>query len=163
MLVTHDRYFMDQVCNEVLYLHEGGLTRFSGLAQWEAHRQSAGNKARSQDSKSKSAAVSDNTNSLAGSANASGANSSTSFAPTISSSPGEPLKTKKLSYKEQREFEGMEKTIESLESELSDLMGVSGAGEGIDAQKKRFQRIAELQSQVEKLYARWSELEARTK
>src|SRR6185369_8183400 len=45
LLVTHDRYFLDQVATEILAFHtkpgeEGRVTSLSGLAQWEQWHQS---------------------------------------------------------------------------------------------------------------------------
>src|SRR5688500_5380551 len=43
LLVTHDRYFLDQVATQILAFHtrpgeEGRVSSFTGLAQWEAWR-----------------------------------------------------------------------------------------------------------------------------
>ena len=36
LLVTHDRYFLDQVAREILAFHEGKVTSFAGVDQWES-------------------------------------------------------------------------------------------------------------------------------
>src|SRR5581483_6419954 len=43
LLVTHDRYFLDQIATQILAFHtkpgeEGRVTAFAGLDQWEAWR-----------------------------------------------------------------------------------------------------------------------------
>jgi ATP-binding cassette subfamily F protein uup len=58
-------------------------------------------------------------------------------------------KSRQLSYKEKQELEGMEKRILSVESEIESLPP--------DA----YVRMGELHERLEKLYARWSELDAR--
>ncbi len=70
---------------------------------------------------------------------------------------------KRLSYREQREWEGMEAAILAAESELErrraaaeDPAVASDAGE----LTARYAALADAQAEVDRLYARWSELEA---
>ena len=81
--------------------------------------------------------------------------------------PGTPTpepKKKRLSYKEQIEFEKMESVIQGKESELSDLETLSGypqvASNAVELLKVT-EKMGVLQSEIEKLYARWAELESK--
>lgn len=129
-LVTHDRYFLDQVCTQILAFDHGHIERFADLAQWESWHEE----------KSKAENVS---------------------LKNVAKTPPTPSKEKKkLSYKEQKEFDEMEKKIHSLEAKMSDLVAESTKlGSEGKATQKIFFEISTLQSEIEKLYARWSELE----
>ena len=132
ILVTHDRRFLDEVCTKILSIPE--LIPFSDVDQWETwFRTKEGGKA---PKKSASAPA---------------------------SSAPEPKK-KRLSYKEQIEFEKMESVIQGKESELSDLETLSGypqvASNAVELLKVT-EKMGVLQSEIEKLYARWAELESK--
>ena len=72
---------------------------------------------------------------------------------------------KRLSYKEQREFEALPARIEALEAEDRDLQQrVSSPGfyrEGAAAIREALDRVEQLRAERDALYARWAELEAR--
>ena len=74
-------------------------------------------------------------------------------------------RTKKLSFKEQRELDELPAVIEALESEQRALAArVAGAGfykEAADAIKQALARVDELQRELAVVYARWAELDAR--
>jgi ATP-binding cassette subfamily F protein uup len=138
ILVSHDRAFMDQVCSQILLFPE--FISFAGIEQWETWRKdsSRGNQSR-------------------GGAQA--------FRETESSSAPTPSKTsgKKLSFKEQREFDTMEATIleketklEALQTESQDPKIASNSIKLAPLMKE----MAALQAEIETLYARWSELES---
>jgi|SRR5579871_42230 len=67
---------------------------------------------------------------------------------------------KKLSYLEQREWDGMEAKILEAEQELTDrqreLQEAASSGKGLD---EAYERLREIEGRVEELYARWAELE----
>jgi ATP-binding cassette subfamily F protein uup len=75
------------------------------------------------------------------------------------------VKPKKLSFKEQRELDGLPAVIEALESEQRALAAkVAGPefykeGKGTIAQSLK--RVEDLQRELAKVYARWAELEPR--
>lgn len=137
LLVTHDRYFLDAVCNKILAfpLDDTGprrITAFADLAQWESWREDQRTAFRA---KLEPAAKS---------------------APSTAAS----AKPKKRSYKDQLEFDSMEGRIHEAETELKRLEkeaeeSASNAAKLLDLQPK----IAELQQRIESLYARWAELE----
>jgi ATP-binding cassette subfamily F protein uup len=139
LLVTHDRYFLDHVATQILGFHvkpgqEGQVTSFAGLAQWEEwHR-------------GQNAPV----------ARAPRAAEPSSAAPAASP-------RKKLSYQLQREWDGMEARIgeaeakvATLEAELAHPEVVSNAARLIELDAQ----LATARAEVDRLYARWAELEA---
>lgn len=141
LIVTHDRYFLDQTTNQILafgFDDQGNksITSMVGLEQWEAWREEQ----KLISAKPKTAATKAN---------------------TIASSAE---KRKKLSYKEQREFEIMEETIQKAESRLQELTAQSTLPESLSNPKRLVelaQEIAAQQIEVDRLYARWAELLAR--
>ena len=85
---------------------------------------------------------------------------------TISTAPVEArisVKSKKLSYKLQKEFDELPQKIEQLEHQLAQLQVVTSSGDfysqpgGIVEQK--LQELAQLQQQLEDCFERWAELE----
>jgi ATP-binding cassette subfamily F protein uup len=140
ILVTHDRYFMDAVCNDILAfpVSEYGpktLQRFTGYLQYEAwFEQQKSNE------KSKIA----------------------SAAAAAKNSGG---KAVKLSFKEKYELENMEAHIHLKENEMSGLQAellspevLSNSGKLVELTSK----AATLQSEIERLYSRWAELEKKS-
>lgn len=135
ILVSHDRYFLDQVATEILAFTESSaseshLLRFAGYAQWESWLAEG---AKAPLEKSKAQAVEKSAN------------------------------KRRLSFNEKRELEGMETTILKEEERLRALQEASGSPENVANAKKLaelFTEIGELEARIEKLYARWSELEA---
>jgi ABC transport system ATP-binding/permease protein len=139
VLVTHDRFMLDRVSNVVLGLDGlGGAERFGDYLQWDVWQ-------RMQQAKS--------------------TRSATDEAPRSPSLPGVAPPTtakKKLSYLETREFAAMETKIAEAEQELSALRATL-EDPTIMSDAPRLQvtcaQVDETQKKVEKLYARWAELE----
>jgi ABC transport system ATP-binding/permease protein len=77
------------------------------------------------------------------------------------------VKTKKLSFKEQRELDGLPAVIETLESEqralAAKIAGPEFYKEGKETIARSLKRVEDLQRELAKVYARWAELDARTK
>ena len=72
------------------------------------------------------------------------------------------LERRRLSYKEQLEFDRMEETILEKETELGGLEAHSARPEIVSNSVellKTTERMGELQAEIERLYARWAELE----
>lgn len=138
LLVTHDRYFLDQVATKIIAFPEAAnperaLVSFSSLSQWESWYadQVAFLKARA---------------SSAAKANAQAASK----------------KSRKLGYSEQRELDSMEKNIHEIEAKLAKLSQASALPENVSNAVKladMTREMSELQSQIDRLYARWAELE----
>ena len=148
LLVTHDRYFLDQVATKILSFTTIDGTRsskvlaFEGLEQWETWY--AENEA-----KEKAATK--------------GRNAPVAPAPSLAKTTPPPTsaKKKKLSFKELRELESMEATIHQAEAELERVTAESSSQEAFRQPGKMTEitaSMAKLQKDIERLYARWAEL-----
>jgi ATP-binding cassette subfamily F protein uup len=133
VLVTHDRFMLERASTAILALDgQGGTAMFADYAQWEAAREAA-------------AAVPD--------------------APSARAAPErEHARPKRLGYREQREWEGMEQAI--LESERA----LEACQRGVEdpaiasnpsALQERYAALEAARADVDRLYARWAELEGK--
>lgn len=135
ILVTHDRYFMDAVADEILAFpptpeSEKSLEKFASYFQWEVWYEEQVALAKQ---KSKARAK----------AEAGG-------------------QAKKMSYKEKYELENMETVIMKLEQKVEELSKESNSPNVISDHKKLsdiHSALAEAQSELEAKFARWAELE----
>jgi ATP-binding cassette subfamily F protein uup len=132
VLVTHDRYMLDRVSTVVLGLDgQGGAEVFADYSQWEQARAL------------KPARVERE-------------------ATTPRAAAGAPKK--KLGYLDAREWEQMEQKILAAEQSLDAARAAMQAPEVVSDPIALQQRYAEMQAadaEVEKLYARWAELEGK--
>jgi ATP-binding cassette subfamily F protein uup len=140
ILVTHDRYFMDQVAKEIISFHKNpdgntSMERFAGYMQWEEwfeEQKEADLIQKKLEAKEEAKANSN--------------------------------KVKKLSFKEKFELESMESNIQAVEARL-ELKQAESLAPNVTSDVGRVQElyseIAKLQSEVEKMYARWAELEGK--
>jgi len=138
ILVTHDRYMLDRVATTVLGLDgQGGAESFADYSQWESWQ-------------AQRAAVVQATDRAA------------PVAPR-SSGPSPPAK-KKLSYLEAREYAGIEQRIAEAErvlaSKRAELENPAIASDGPRLVVVQAEMEA-AQKNLDKLYARWAELEER--
>lgn len=138
LVVSHDRYFLDRICDQIVAFEDGGVFVQPGNYSYylekkkerEAHAQSA----------------------------------MKVFTPASQQAKPAP-KPKRLSYKEQQELDGMEKTIlaaenavKEMESTLNDpAFFVSRAAEA----PALVEKLASAKKQVSFLYERWAELSKR--
>jgi ATP-binding cassette subfamily F protein uup len=138
VLVTHDRYLLDRVSTRLLALDgRGGAVPYADYAQWEAGRR---------------ASVID--------------------AAPVRTRPASPRATasvekpRRLSYREQREWDEMEARILEAEAVL-EACQQAAADPAIASDHKalsdRITALAAAQTEVDRLYARWAELEAKVK
>jgi ABC transport system ATP-binding/permease protein len=137
LLVSHDRYFVDQVATQILAFHtapdeRGRTTMFADLSQWQSWHASQ----------------------------RTAADAATKKAPARAP---EAAKPKKLSYKDQRDWDTLEARILTAETELSELeaqantpAAVSDASRALELHRAHESKRAE----IDKLYARWAELES---
>lgn len=140
ILVTHDRYFMDQVASQIIAFHKNldgstTLENFAGYLQWEEWFE---------EQKAIQAAETKREIELK-KAEVKGSN-----------------KPVKLSFKEKFELENIESEILGLEEKLEALQKESVSPEVVSQASKvqeLYQQISDLQSLIEKRYARWAELE----
>jgi ATP-binding cassette subfamily F protein uup len=132
VLVTHDRFMLERVSTVILALDgAGGTATFADYAQWEAARRAATPAPRR------------------AAEHASGR---------------ERPRTKRLGYREQREWDGMEQAIldaervvEACRREAEDPAIASDPA----ALQQRYAALEVARADVDRLYARWAELEAR--
>ncbi|MFZ9594739.1 MAG: ABC-F family ATP-binding cassette domain-containing protein [Bdellovibrionia bacterium] len=146
ILVTHDRYFLDQVATQILAFEdrsgESSCVFFSSLDQWEDWHRTQAQKPAAPQAPLKPAASEPGTPSV---------------------SPVE--KKKKLSYNEQRELDSMETKIQQAESSLVEWTQKSELKENQCNPMKLVEiteQMHQLQAEIDRLYARWAELEAKT-
>ena len=136
ILVTHDRLMLDRLCEEILALHgDGEVTRYGEVAQWETARRD-----RLKPSPAKPA-------------------TKAADAPPEREARRKP---KKLSFNEQKEYDGMEAAIAKAEGEVKACeAAVNDPAVATDHVEltKRCETLATAQRRVEQLYARWQELE----
>ena len=139
VLVTHDRYLLDRVSTVVLGLDgEGGAARFADYRQWEEWQSGAGKRTTPTSNVSSTKTQNDS---------------------ETASSP-----KKKLSYLEAREYATIEERVaeaeellQSKRASLEDPAIVSNASELVAAHTA----LEDAQREVDALYARWAELEAK--
>lgn len=139
VLVSHDRTLMDRLCTEVVGLDgRGGAAVYASVDQWLAAYEKS-------ESELRQKAAAD-------------------AAPTrpASAKPA-PSKSRKLNYREQQEWEQMESTILAAEQALAECEAVveRAATAGHVALTDACRALEEAQRTVERLYARWEELEAK--
>ena len=140
VLVTHDRWLLDRVSTILLALDgTGRLEWFADYAQWESAQERAAE-----------SETGGNDDATAPAATDQGAGTATIRKP------------KKLSYREQKEWGTIEETILKAEEQvatcqaaLQDPAVVSNAAE----LQARSDALVEAQAEVERLYARWAELD----
>ena len=153
ILVSHDRHFLDRLVDHLfVFCGDGEVKDFIGsysqyrefIKDYEAEKRA---KAREEERASKSAAV-------AGSLSA-----SSPLDAGASSKPSRPDAPRKLSYKGQRELEQLEKDIESLTAEKSDLESKMNGGLTDPAElQKVTTRFAEVSSELDTKETRWLDL-----
>jgi ATP-binding cassette subfamily F protein uup len=137
VLVTHDRALLDRLCTEILGLDgQGGSRVFADYTQWVAAQRDL----RAAESK---------------------------LAPAPAKAAKAPRgRSRRLSYQEQQEWDGMEERIlEAEEAVAARQREVEEAGRGTDHVRlqESCRALEAAQRIVEQLYERWQELEAKQK
>jgi len=145
LVVSHDRYFLDRICDQVLAFEENGLFVQPGNYSYYLEKKKERD-ARLQSAwrpPSKPTTINNQTS-------------------TINSS-----KPRKLSFKEQRELEGMEAAIMAAESRVQELETTLNDPQfHATRSREAVGMITELEKakvEVTKLYERWEELSSRQK
>ena len=135
-LITHDRFMLERIATEFVGLDDaGGIKEFQTVEQWYAYQRNQENaaKIRHRD-----------------------ATQTTKAAPRKTS-------RRKRSYKDQREYEGMESAILKAEAHVEMLETKAADPQTIADHVKAdatFRELSIAQENVKTLYARWTELEA---
>lgn len=133
LLVSHDRYFMDKTVDSLFIMEEdGNISGFVGKCSEYIEYKEELKKEQLQNQTQQNKEKQENKNS-------------------------EPQKKKKLSYKEQREFEMLDKEIPELESEQKELEEKMASSD-YEVSKKAGQRYNEIQALLKQKYERWEEL-----
>ncbi len=136
VLVTHDRFLLESVSTMVLALDgRGGSEYFADYAQWESARQSA-------------------------------PPPSTKSTASRQAAPKVAKEAKRLSYKEQQEWDRMEAKLLEAENRLAAAQAaVEDPAVATDpvALQERCNELETARLEVERLYGRWAELEAKQK
>jgi ATP-binding cassette subfamily F protein uup len=150
VLVTHDRYLLDRVSNGIVALDgRGGARHYADYDQWDAQRLSQASPAQNS-----SGQDSDRQDPLEKKA-------------PRASMPGEPRSgPRRLSYLEQREWDGLEAAVLEAESRLADARRRaedSAIATDAAALQEALSILGPLQTEVDRLYARWTELDEKQK
>jgi len=141
VLVTHDRYLLDRVCGAILALDGAGARLFADTEQWEENRRAAASTAAAARPVPRKAGP-----------------GGQAARPAAKASP------KRLTHRERQEWDRMEADILAAEEALA---GAQAAAEdpavASDAAvlHERCAALDAARAEVERLYARWAELEAK--
>jgi ATP-binding cassette subfamily F protein uup len=145
LLVSHDRAFLDHVVTSLLVLEGNGEVRefVGGWSDWARWRDARDAAAREAPARGRAGAAA---------------------APAGSTPATPPARVRRLSYKDQREFESLPARIEALESdkaaleaEVSDPAFYAGAQDSVRATLARLEALG---SEIDAAYERWAALEA---
>jgi ATP-binding cassette subfamily F protein uup len=132
VLVTHDRFMLDRLSNVVIALDgAGGAHRFADYAQWEAAR---------------------------------GAIPTRAPGASRQAPARERARRPRLGYLEQRELDGMEAAIlaaESVAASCREAAEEPAIASNPTALQERFAALEKARADVDRLYARWAQLEAK--
>ena len=138
IIVSHDRYFMDKVVDHLLVFRGNGLVKdFPG--NYTQFRESEKLQQREENAREKSALESSQT--------------------TSSAKPRLMEKKRKLTFKERQEFEQLEKDIDTLEQEKSDIETALSSGTiSVDEITVMSKRLPLLNDELDEKSMRWLEL-----
>jgi ATP-binding cassette subfamily F protein uup len=136
LVVSHDRYFLDRVCDQIVAFEDGGVFVQPGNYSYYLEKR--------KERESRAAAA--------------------FSAPAAAGANAPKARVRKLSFKEQRELEGMEEAILTAEERAAELDALlndpsfyitrSQEAAGLQAD------LDALREEITRLYARWEELEA---
>ena len=164
ILVSHDRYLLGEVCNQFLGLLGGGKVQtFGSYSQWlKAWNKADQSSAADQDASPLLIETPLSIESSAAATTGEASKSSANLPGSGKDSPTKAVRTVKLSYKEQREFDGLEGAIGKAEEQLSVAQAQLERPEYASSAEKLAEacRAAEAAKvEVDRLYARWAELD----
>jgi len=164
LLVSHDRYFMDKTVDSLFIMEEdGNISGFVGkCSEYIDYREEKRKEEKAQASSTKDCPVKPDNDKSPHTGND---NSLTSSGECAASSHGltggstSPTK-KKLSFKEQREFEELDAEIPALEAEQKALEEKMASSD-FEEVRKAGERYKEIEALLEEKYPRWEELAER--
>ena len=145
-VVSHDRYFLNRVCTDILAFEGDGRIRHSvGDYDYYLEKKQRAKVAATRES---AAILSINKSAM----------------PSRDTATSKIAKPRKLSFKEQRELEGMEAQIHAVEAEVARIKVCLPTRNFFAKMRRKVNQLTgELDAAKEKvlkLYARWEELEA---
>ena len=146
-VVSHDRYFLNRVCTDLLAFEGDGKIHHS-VGDYDYYLEKK-KKAEQAAARQSAAILAMNKNTAANSVDKKG---------------GRPQGQRKLSFKETRELEGMEAQIHALEAEVVRIEGLFADPEFFRKHAAQVNQLTHeldaAKAKVPQLYARWEELEA---
>ncbi|MEM7125441.1 MAG: ABC-F family ATP-binding cassette domain-containing protein [Chloroflexota bacterium] len=158
VVVSHDRYFMDRTVDSICYYEDGRLgprypspySTFKRLRDDALRTQSIKNEPAkplaAQPNSTKQGSIQQGTNSQ-------------DSAVSSDAQPNQQNRQKKLSWKEEREFEALEETIEKLEARKAELMTeMAQIGNEYTRLQGLSNELENLESELEEKLERWLEL-----
>ena len=154
LLVSHDRYFMDK-CADTLFILEddGSISGFVGkCSEYVEYREE---KRKEEQNKQALRAATEPAERVADKTGASKA--SEDLGAQGETSPSSPKK--KLSFKEQKEFEQLDAAIPALEAEQKELEEKMASSD-FEVARAAGERYNQIAAELEEKYARWEELAA---
>jgi ATP-binding cassette subfamily F protein uup len=143
IVVSHDRYFLDRICDQIVAFEEGGVFVQPGNYSYYLEKR------QQRETLARRFAV----------------NATIVAAPAMVAAAAivKPVKPRKLTFKEQRELDGMEGAIASIERRVTELESLLGNPTFYAERARDVPGVtAELQAakaETVRLYARWEELE----
>jgi len=145
LVVSHDRYFLNRVCTDILAFEGDGKIKHS-VGDYDYYLEKKQRAAKEVARQSAAFLAANKSNTPTRSSIANGA------------------KPRKLSFKEQRELDGMETQIHTVEAEVARIESLFADPEFFRKQAAQVNQLTtELDTakqNITKLYARWEELEA---
>ena len=142
VVVSHDRYFLNRVCTDILAFEGDGRIAHS-VGDYDYYlekRKRAAEQAKAWENQAKNAAK------------------------PSGKSATKSVKARKLSFKETRELEGMETVIHEAEAEIARIEGLFAAPDFHRSHAAQARQMTvdleETKEKLTKLFARWEELEA---
>ncbi len=149
LVVSHDRYFLDRICDQVVAFEEDGVVVQTGNYSYYLEKR------KEREARARAAA-----------AGKSKVWAAEAVAPPQASAP-RPSRQRKLSFKEQRELAGMEAVILAAEDRVAALESTLNDPEFFATRSREAPALlAELdakKAEVVRLYARWNELDQAAK
>jgi len=146
LVVSHDRYFLDRICDQIVAFEDGGVFVQQGNYSYYLEKKVE------RDARDKAVIASFNRNSAP-------------EAPSVARvETAKGVRPRKLSFKEQRELDGMEAAVLAAESRAAELEATLHDPNFYAARAAEAPRlVAELEqtkTEITHLYSRWQELDA---
>jgi ATP-binding cassette subfamily F protein uup len=140
-VVSHDRYFLNRVCTDILAFEGDGRIQHS-VGDYDYYLEKKQRRT----------------------APAPKAEAKAYLALSAAPKPAKPGKARKLSFKEQRELEGMEAQIQTVDGEIVQIEGLFAQPDFHRTHGSQTEHLvadlAAAKAKLSRLYARWEELEA---